>query len=147
MRHSPGAAGIVLRRPGPDVRNPALRGQSEHGSVGNYLAGYTWYDAAGNVIKQQGEGQRSFAKTVFDGLGRATKQYVGYDWTKRPTAKRTTSRRHDPRTDRDHVRRGRQRAAGHLASAAARRHGHRRTDHDVGQPAAGARHVRGLLVR
>ena len=49
------------------------------GAVGNYLAGYTWYDAAGNVIKQQGEGQRSFTKTVFDGLGRAVKQYVGFD--------------------------------------------------------------------
>ena len=54
------------------------------GAVGNYLAGYTWYDAAGNVIKQQGEGQRSFTKTVFDGLGRATKQYVGYDLNETP---------------------------------------------------------------
>ena len=54
------------------------------GAVGSYLAGYTWYDAAGNVIKQQGEGQRSFTKTLFDGLGRAVKQYVGYDLSETP---------------------------------------------------------------
>mgnify|MGYP000858361248 CR=1 FL=1 len=49
------------------------------GAVGNYLVGYRWYDAAGHVIKQQDEGQRSFIKTVFDGLGRAIRQYVGCD--------------------------------------------------------------------
>ena len=52
--------------------------------MGSYLAGYTWYDAAGNVIKQQAEGQRSFTKTLFDGLGRAVKQYVGYDLSETP---------------------------------------------------------------
>lgn len=55
-----------------------------NGSVGNYLAGYSWFDASGNVIKQQGEGQRSFTKAVFDGLGRAIKQYVGYDLGEAP---------------------------------------------------------------
>jgi hypothetical protein len=54
------------------------------GSVGNYLAGYTWYDAAGNVIKQQAEGRRSFSKTFYDGLGRPTKQFVGYDLSEEP---------------------------------------------------------------
>jgi len=54
------------------------------GTVGNFLAGYTWYDAAGNVIKQQPEGQRSFSKTFYDGLGRATKQFVGYDLSETP---------------------------------------------------------------
>ena len=54
------------------------------GTVGNYLAGYSWFDAAGNSIKQQGEGQRSFTKTQFDSLGRAVKQFVGYDLSETP---------------------------------------------------------------
>jgi RHS repeat-associated protein len=54
------------------------------GTVGNYLAGYSWFDAAGNSIKQQGEGQRSFTKTQFDSLGRAVKQFVGYDQSETP---------------------------------------------------------------
>ncbi len=49
------------------------------GTVGSALVGYSWYDAAGNVIKQQAAGARSFAKTQYDGLGRAMKQLVGYD--------------------------------------------------------------------
>ena len=49
------------------------------GAVGNALAGYTWYDAAGNPIKQQAPGSRAFTKTVYDSLGRAVKQYTGYD--------------------------------------------------------------------
>jgi hypothetical protein len=54
------------------------------GTIGSYVAGYTWYDAAGNVIKQQAEGERSFSKTFYDGLGRATKQFVGYDLSETP---------------------------------------------------------------
>ena len=49
------------------------------GEVGHYLASYTWFDAAGNPIKQQAPGKRSFTKTVYDSLGRGIKQYVGYD--------------------------------------------------------------------
>ncbi|MCA9141760.1 MAG: RHS repeat-associated core domain-containing protein [Planctomycetales bacterium] len=70
------------------------RGQTYHtrrygvdlttGDVGNYLASYTWFDAAGNTIKQQASGQRSFTKTAYDSLGRAVKQYVGYDLSESP---------------------------------------------------------------
>ena len=61
------------------------------GTVGNYLAGYTWYDAAGQVIKQQAPGQRAFSKTQYDGLGRATKQLVGYDLSEIPGATLSSS--------------------------------------------------------
>ena len=136
------------------------------GDVGNYLAGYTWYDAAGNVIKQQAEGQRSFAKTHFDSLGRAVKQFVGYDLSETPgctieqffqqfVQRRgrklycgdERGRRHDPGTDRNRVRRRGECDPGHFAATAARCHGDRRTDHDVRLPAAGSRELRGLLVR
>lgn len=49
------------------------------GTVGNALTDNTWHDAAGNVIKQQPAGSRLFTKSVYDGLGRRTKQYQGYD--------------------------------------------------------------------
>jgi len=49
------------------------------GTVGQSLADNTWYDASGNVIKQQPAGARLFTKQVYDGLGRKTKTYVGYD--------------------------------------------------------------------
>lgn len=49
------------------------------GAVGNSLVGNTWYDAIGNVIKQQPAGSQAFTKTVYDSLGRAVRQYLGYD--------------------------------------------------------------------
>ncbi|MFO0868119.1 MAG: hypothetical protein U0935_04165 [Pirellulales bacterium] len=49
------------------------------GTVGQSLADNTWYDASGNVIKQQPAGARLFTKHAYDGLGRKTKTYVGYD--------------------------------------------------------------------
>ena len=49
------------------------------GTVGNALVSNTWYDAAGNTIKQQSAGSQAFTKTVYDSLGRAVKQYVGHD--------------------------------------------------------------------
>ncbi|MDY0170673.1 MAG: hypothetical protein RBS80_29295 [Thermoguttaceae bacterium] len=49
------------------------------GTVGAYLEGNTWYDAAGNAVKQQSAGARSFTKSTYDGLGRAVRQYTGYD--------------------------------------------------------------------
>ncbi|MBC8874772.1 MAG: RHS repeat-associated core domain-containing protein [Planctomycetes bacterium] len=49
------------------------------GTVGNALTDNTWYDAAGNVIKQSPAGSKLFTKTVYDGLGRRTKQYRGFD--------------------------------------------------------------------
>ncbi len=49
------------------------------GTVGNALTNNTWYDAAGNVIKQKPAGSDSFSKTSYDGVGRVTKTYLGYD--------------------------------------------------------------------
>ncbi len=51
----------------------------DDGTVGSALVGDTWYDAIGRTIKQQGGGSDVFSKMVYDGLGRVTKQYVGYD--------------------------------------------------------------------
>ena len=38
-----------------------------------------WFDAAGNLIKSLASGSKLFAKTTYDGLGRSTVAYVGYD--------------------------------------------------------------------
>ena len=47
--------------------------------TGDSLVSNTWYDAAGRVIKSQPAGSNTFTKTAYDGLGRPTYQYVGYD--------------------------------------------------------------------
>ncbi|MEO2013523.1 MAG: hypothetical protein ABGZ53_04055 [Fuerstiella sp.] len=49
------------------------------GTVGNSLTDNTWFDAAGNVIKQQPAGSDLFTKTTYDSLGRSTTRYSGYD--------------------------------------------------------------------
>ena len=50
------------------------------GVVGNSLVSNTWYDAAGNVIKQVGAGSGIvFSKTVYNGAGWTTAQYTGYN--------------------------------------------------------------------
>ncbi|MBL7041600.1 MAG: RHS repeat-associated core domain-containing protein [Pirellulaceae bacterium] len=49
------------------------------GTVGDALTDNTWFDTAGNTIKQQAGGTEQFTKAVHDGLGRATKQYTGFD--------------------------------------------------------------------
>jgi YD repeat-containing protein len=49
------------------------------GTVGNSLTDNTWYDASGNVIKSLPAGAKLFAKSVYDGLARRTKQYQGFD--------------------------------------------------------------------
>jgi len=51
----------------------------DDGAVGSCLVADTWRDAAGRAIKQQQPGSEAFTKTTYDGLGRAVKQYVGYD--------------------------------------------------------------------
>ena len=43
---------------------------SSTGAVGNLLKDNTWYDPAGNVIKQLPAGSKLFTKTVYDGVGR-----------------------------------------------------------------------------
>ncbi len=50
-----------------------------NGSVGNSLTDNVWYDDAGNQIKSLPAGSQVFAKSVYDSLGRRTKQYQGYD--------------------------------------------------------------------
>jgi len=49
------------------------------GTVGNALTDNAWHDDAGNVIKQQSAGAKLFTKSKYDGLGRRTKQYQGFD--------------------------------------------------------------------
>ena len=51
----------------------------DDGTVGSCLVADTWRDAAGQTIKQQKAGSEQFTKTTFDGLGRITKRYTGYD--------------------------------------------------------------------
>lgn len=38
-----------------------------------------WYDASGNVIKQQNAGSRAFQKMVYDSVGRVAKRYMTHD--------------------------------------------------------------------
>ena len=49
------------------------------GAVGNALTDNTWYDPSANVVKVHPSGSQLFTKSVFDGVGRQTKQYRGYD--------------------------------------------------------------------
>ena len=49
------------------------------GAVGNALTDNSWYDAAGSVIKTLPAGSKLFTKNTYDGLGRRTKQYQGFD--------------------------------------------------------------------
>ena len=49
------------------------------GAVGDAIVDNAWYDAAGNKIKDLPAGSQRFTKSVYDGLGRVTKQYRGYD--------------------------------------------------------------------
>ena len=49
------------------------------GMVGNALTGNTWFDPAGQVVKSQEAGSSLFTKTLYDGVGRATIIYRGYN--------------------------------------------------------------------
>lgn len=49
------------------------------GSVGNSLTDSTWYDAAGNVIKQLDAGSDLFKKHAYDSLERRMLTYLAYD--------------------------------------------------------------------
>ena len=54
------------------------------GTVGNALVSNTWYDAAGNTIKQQSAGSQAFTKTVYDSLGRPSNNTSATIPTRRP---------------------------------------------------------------
>jgi hypothetical protein len=49
------------------------------GLVGNALTDNNWYDAANNTLKSQPAGAQTFFKSVYDGVGRTTAQYTGYN--------------------------------------------------------------------
>lgn len=49
------------------------------GAVGNSLTDNTWFDAGGNVIKRLPAGSKAFKKLLYDGVGRQTRHYVGFD--------------------------------------------------------------------
>ena len=49
------------------------------GAAGTPAADRAWYDAAGNVIKSLPGGAETFSRSVYDGLGRATAEYVGFE--------------------------------------------------------------------
>jgi RHS repeat-associated protein len=51
------------------------------GLVGNSLTSNIWYDAAGNALKNQPAGAQTFTKSVYDGIGRMTIRYTGYNLT------------------------------------------------------------------
>ena len=51
----------------------------QYGTVGDYLATYTWYDPAGHVIKTQTGDAGAFQKYQYDGLGRVIGKYSGFD--------------------------------------------------------------------
>ena len=60
------------------------------GTVGKALTDNTWYDDAGNAIKTQPAGSSLSSKAVFDGVGRQTKGYQGYDLSDSSYADATT---------------------------------------------------------
>ena len=49
------------------------------GILGDALADNTWYDLAGNPVKRQPAGSQGFTKTFYDGAGRPTGTFLGYD--------------------------------------------------------------------
>jgi len=49
------------------------------GTVGNALTNNSWFDPAGNPIKQQNAGSQAFQKSFYDAVNRLTKQYTAYD--------------------------------------------------------------------
>ena len=49
------------------------------GTVGNSLVDNTWYDQSGNVLCSLPAGSNAFTKSVYDGIGRTTTRYAGYN--------------------------------------------------------------------
>jgi len=49
------------------------------GTVGNSLTDNTWFDEAGDVIKEKPAGSEAFTKYQYDSLGRQVKQFIGFD--------------------------------------------------------------------
>ena len=51
------------------------------GIGGFRLTSNTWYDPSGNIVKTQNAGTSLFDKTMYDGIGRTTAVYRGYNLT------------------------------------------------------------------
>jgi RHS repeat-associated protein len=49
------------------------------GTVGSSLVDNTWYDRSGNVLCLLPSGSNAFTKSVYDGIGRTTNRYAGYN--------------------------------------------------------------------
>ena len=49
------------------------------GTAGNSLESETWYDPNGHKLKTMPAGSKRFTKIAYDGAGRATNAYAGYD--------------------------------------------------------------------
>jgi RHS repeat-associated protein len=49
------------------------------GMVGNSLVDNTWYDASGNTLCSLPAGSQAFTKMTYDGIGRTTASYIGYN--------------------------------------------------------------------
>ncbi len=47
-----------------------------NGDITQTLAGQSWYDAVGNVIKASEAGRNAFTKTIYDGMNRPTTSYL-----------------------------------------------------------------------
>jgi len=85
-RHDTTSGGNLIARSDTKYDDRGRIYQSVHygvdtstGSVGNALTDNSWFDDAGNTIKEQPAGSKLFTKTVFDGVGRRTKRYQGFD--------------------------------------------------------------------
>ena len=57
------------------------RRYSALGEAGNCLVDDTWYDPAGNLIKQQKAGGQAFEKMTYDSLNRLIRRYLAFDPT------------------------------------------------------------------
>ncbi len=49
------------------------------GAVGNSLTDNTFFDASGNIVESYPAGSEAFTKLTYDGVGRLTVRYVGYE--------------------------------------------------------------------
>ncbi|HUY35941.1 MAG TPA: hypothetical protein VMV69_24590, partial [Pirellulales bacterium] len=87
-RHDTTASGNLIARNQTNWDDRSRKFQSivvgvdpSTGLTTNSLVGNFWFDPSGNPIKSLLSGSQLFAKSVFDGAGRQTTAYRGYDLT------------------------------------------------------------------
>jgi len=87
-RHDTTASGNLIARNQTNWDDRSRKYQSivvgvdpSTGLTTNSLVGNFWFDPSGNPIKSLLSGSQLFAKNVFDGAGRQTTSYRGYDLT------------------------------------------------------------------